>query len=115
MFYQKILLLCCLSFCSLYSAAKDPSKVGITWDVTASGFFSPEITELTVKKVVADSPAEKAGFKIGDKVISIENCEIPGCSASKAKSYLKSESGTKLHFVIEGSEGKTENIILTVG
>lgn len=115
MFYQKVLFIFCLFFYSFNSVAEKPIKIGATWDVTASGFFSPEIEEIRVKKVVANSPAENAGLKVGHKVLSIEDCNIPGCPASKAKAYLKSDTGTKLHFVVENQNGETENIVITVG
>ena len=78
-------------------------------------FFSPEVDKITAKKVLANSPAEKAGLKVGDKVLSIEDCNIPGCAISKAKAYLKSDSGSKLHLVVENQDGEAKNIIITVG
>ncbi|ALO36333.1 hypothetical protein CMT41_17515 [Colwellia sp. MT41] len=113
--YQKIIILFLLVLLSSNSFADKKIKMGVTWGYTASGFFSPEIDELMVKKVLANSPAEQAGLKVGDKVLSVEGCDIPGCSASKAKAYLKSDSGTELHFVIENNKGEIVNIVITVG
>jgi len=113
--YQKVITLFLLILFSSNSSADKKIKMGVTWGYTASGFFSPEIEELIVKKVVANSPAEQAGLKVGDKVISVEDCNIPGCSASKAKGYLKPDSGAELHFVIENNKGEIENIVITVG
>ena len=115
MYYQKVLFVFCLFFFSFDSIAEKPIKIGVTWDVTASGFFSPEVDKITAKKVLANSPAEKAGLKVGDKVLSIEDCNIPGCAISKAKAYLKSDSGSKLHLVVENQDGEAKNIIITVG
>jgi C-terminal processing protease CtpA/Prc len=115
MYYQKVLFVFCLFLLSFDSIAEKPIKIGVTWGVTASGFFSPEIDEIIAKKILANSPAEKAGLKVGDKVISIEDCNIPGCAASKANAYLESDSGSKLHFVVKNKDGEIENIIITVG
>jgi C-terminal processing protease CtpA/Prc len=113
--YQKFIIIFLLVLFSSNSFADKKIKMGVTWGYTASGFFSPVVEELIVNKVLANSPAERAGLMVGDKVISINDCEVPGCPASKAKGYLKSDSGTELHFVIEDNKGKVKNILLTVG
>ncbi|MEI8641307.1 hypothetical protein P4S68_10385 [Pseudoalteromonas sp. Hal099] len=48
-------------------------------DVSVSGFFSPEISEIDIIKVYADSVADLAGLKVGDKVIELDSCTIPAC------------------------------------
>jgi membrane-associated protease RseP (regulator of RpoE activity) len=114
--YRKKLVILLFVLFSVNSSAGDKKiKIGVTWDYTASGFFSPEVDELIVNKVIANSPAEKAGLKVGDKVLSLEGCNIPGCPASKVKGYLKSDSGTELHLVIENNKGVVENLMITVG
>ncbi|WP_164521607.1 hypothetical protein [Pseudoalteromonas sp. Xi13] len=49
--------------------------------MSVSGFFSPEISELDIIKVFADL----AGLKVGDKVIELDGCAIPACSAEVTK------------------------------
>jgi C-terminal processing protease CtpA/Prc len=95
--------------------AKEKLKIGVTWGYTASGFFSPEVVELIANKVIVNSPAAKAGLEVGHKVISIEGCEIPGCSASIAKDFLKMPIGSVLHLVVETSNGNTKEINIEVG
>ena len=113
--YQRFLILFLLALISFNSSAKKPIKIGVTWNVTVSGFFSPEIEEIIVLKILDNSPAKKAGLKVGHKVLSIEGCKIPGCSASQTKEYLKADTGSQLHFVIENKKGEIENLLLTVG
>jgi C-terminal processing protease CtpA/Prc len=48
-------------------------------------FFSPEISEIDIIKVYADSVADLPGLKVGDKVIELDSCPIPGCPAKVAK------------------------------
>ena len=112
---RMFLILLLLTLFSSNSIADKKIKMGVTWGYTASGFFSPEVDELIVNKVLPNSPAENAGLKVGHKVLSIEDCNIPGCAASIAKAYLKSDSGIKLNFVVENPNGEIENIIITVG
>ena len=54
---------------------------GFAADVSVSGFFSPEISELDIIKVYADL----AGLKVGDKVIELDSCTIPDSPAKVVK------------------------------
>lgn len=113
--YQRFLILFLLVLFSSNSFADKKIKIGVTWGYTASGFFSPEVVELVVKKVISKSPAEKAGLEVGHKVTSIQGCEIPGCSASAAKGFLKTPVGSVLHLVVETSDGSKKEINIEVG
>ena len=101
-----LLILACIS------SASERLKMGVTWTYTASGIFNTQIDELIVKEVLSNSPAEKAGLKVGDKVVSIEGCAIPGCPASKAKHYLKSQSLSQLKFVVETPNGLYKSLVV---
>lgn len=110
--YLSILL---VAFFLSNAFADEKIKIGVTFNYTASGFFSPEVDGLITDKVISKSPADKAGLKVGDRVLSIQGCKIPGCSASKAKEYLKSKSGTLLHLIVENPSDGIRKIIITVG
>ena len=96
------------------SFASERIKMGVTWTYSASGFFDPKVDQLIVKEVVAKSPADKAGLQVGDKVKSIEGCQIPGCPASKAKSYLTSKSLNQLKLTVETQQSMSKTVILNL-
>lgn len=79
---------------------------GFTLDVTVSGFFSPEVSKAVIKSVVAESPAEQAGLSVGDEVLAIEGCEIPGCSAKNAKASFNKEAGDVLVLKMKKPNGE---------
>ena len=56
--------------------------------MSVSGFFSPEISELDIIKVYADL----AGLKVGDKVIELDSCAIPGRPAEVTKKSMAAKS-----------------------
>lgn len=85
--------------------AEEKGKIGFSLNIVVSGFFSPELAEVTVKEVFADSPAEAAGVLAGQKILSIDGCDIPGCPASKAKKLMKRKSGDILPILVEESDG----------
>jgi len=117
MFTQKIHILN-ISLLILFSPlliAKEKAKIGVTWSVSASGFFSPDVDEMIAKKVLSDSPADKAGMKAGDKVLSIEGCEIPGCSADEVKGFFKQETKESINLIVESQDGTTKSIVINLG
>ena len=79
-----------------------------------SGFFSPELTEVKVKEVFADSPAELAGLVSGEKILAIDGCEIPGCPASKAKKLMARNVGDTLPLLVEKLDGSKHGIVIEV-
>ena len=54
-------------------------------------FFSPEISEIDIIKVYADSVADLAELKVGDKVIELDSCAISDCPAEVTKNDDKKQ------------------------
>jgi C-terminal processing protease CtpA/Prc len=96
---------------SLPSSAAEQGRMGFSVNVVVEGsIFSPKIKEIRITEVFSDSPAEKAGLKIGQKVLSIDGCVIPGCSARKAKKIMNKKPGEILVLEIEKMDGTRELI-----
>ncbi len=103
--HRNTLLIFIALIVSFSSFAEDKGRIGLTLDITTGGIFSHDLTELKVKSIVSNSPAEKAGIKVGQKIMSIDGCKIPGCSASKAEKLLKRKPGDILPLLIERNDG----------
>ena len=89
-----------LSFAgSAYS--EDKGKVGLDLDVGVSGFFSSVLESAEVSFVESDSPAAKAGLQVGDRIVAIDDCQVPGCLTSDAKQRLKRQPGDLVPIVIQ--------------
>lgn len=72
----------------------------------------PAIEELEIIKVDLGSPAARAGIKVGDRVVSIENCGIPGCSAARARQLLALSPGDEITLLMQrGSEQYSADIV----
>lgn len=99
------LILSFVAIISLNVLAEETVKLGVIGQVGVDGFFSPTVNSFFVKSVMANSPAEKVGLVAGDKIISIDGCKIPGCSASKAKKLMQKKAGEILLLVIEKQDG----------
>ncbi|MBA6290002.1 PDZ domain-containing protein [Colwellia sp. MB3u-4] len=103
-----------ISITSLGAFAGEPIKIGISGNVEADGFFSPTLTSYTIESVKPNSPAEKAGIVAGQKIISVEDCKIPGCEASEAKKLMRKESGEVLHLLLENTDGSKVPVKITL-
>lgn len=95
-------------------AAEEEGSIGFSAAVSVSGFFSPELKEVTVDEVFEDSAADAAGLKSGDKILSIEDCAIPGCDAKKAKKMMKRAPGETLNLLIEDEHGEQRKVAILV-
>ena len=93
------------------------SGIKPNFEVAPRGFVGIEFEEtkgkVTVKKVLADSPAAKAGFKVGDIVENIKAATIES-GADIAKALAKAGVGAKLRFTVKrGTE--TEELTVELG
>ena len=106
-----IIMLCAASV----GMAKEKGSIGFSGKVGVDGFFSPEITSFEIEEVFADSPAEKAGLQAGDKVLAIEDCQIPGCDTDEAQELMNRAPGEELRLTIQTKEGEEKDILILVG
>ena len=53
---------------SFSTFAEGKGRIGFTLDITTGGMFNHDLTELKVKSIESDSPAEKAGIKVGQTI-----------------------------------------------
>lgn len=99
---------------SLNVLAAEQVKLGISGKVSADGFFSPKVMSFIIEKVTANSPADKAGIVVGQKIVSIDDCKIPGCPASEAKQLMRKESGEILQLLLENEDGSQIPVKVTM-
>lgn len=87
--------------------ASSDGSLGIGVDVEVSGYFSPSVENMIVQSIQAGSLAELAGLMVGDKVISINSCDIPGCSVSYVRRAMDSNEAGNIEFLVEREHGST--------
>ncbi|WP_111976935.1 PDZ domain-containing protein [Algibacillus agarilyticus] len=79
----------------------DQGKAGLELDVGVSGFFSSVLESAEISFIESNSPAEKAGLQVGDRIVAIDDCQVPGCLTSEAKQRLKRHPGDLVPIVIQ--------------
>lgn len=73
-------------------------RTGIDWTL--------DIESATVSVITQGSPAERAGISVGDSLLEIEGCGIPGCGAYKAKGLLEKKVGEILRLKLKRQDGQ---------
>lgn len=58
------------------------------------------------------SPADRAGLKIGDKILAIDGKDAKGFTTEQVSSRLKGEPGSKVKVTVEHLDGSTETVTL---
>jgi carboxyl-terminal processing protease len=82
------------------------SGIGLTVIKVKSG--------LQVEKVFKGSPAEKAGIKPGEVIVSVEGHDIADLSSTKSTELIKGEAGTEVTIGVSGDgRGKVDQLTLT--
>ena len=94
-----------MSSLSITATAGDKGTLGFSAAVSVDGWFSRKLTEVKIEKVFAGTPAENAGLQVGDQILAIDGCEIPGCPSSKAKKLMKREPGQILPLLVKKADG----------
>lgn len=106
---NKKLVVLCAVFCSAMAStavAAEKGKIGLSLDIAVEGgFFNPTLSSVKVKKLTAGGAAEKAGVLVGDQILKIADCVIPGCPADDAKDLMKKNKGESVTFLIKQADG----------
>lgn len=82
-------------------------KVGAKGDLAAFGIYS---SELFISQVLKDSPAEKAGIRMGDRIVSIGGSEIKSFYDLKEAVQKSGESRSGLVSVVWERDGKMTKV-----
>lgn len=85
------------------------STSGIYYGIGAGVSQNIETMEVTITKVYRGTPAEEAGLKNGDMIISVEDIDATSVEVSELVQHIRGEEGTKVHMVIyRPSTGETK-------
>ena len=60
-----------------------------------------------------DTPADRAGLKIGDRILSIDGKSAEGFTTEQVSARLKGDPGSKVRLEVEHLDGQREKIALT--
>lgn len=101
------LALLCLATSAI--AGVDPDygfglKVSMNWRL--------QLSAAEVHTLRPDSDAARQGVRNGDRIIAIEDCEIPGCGARRAEKLLNADDGAARRFRLRRAEGDEFTISL---
>lgn len=106
---KKSLITALIAVCC-WSSQTMAAGLGLVGDVSVSGMFSPEVQEFKIKQVHPGSLAEKAGLLAGQRIVSIDDCKIPGCPPEKARELMKKSAGETLQLQIANPDGQERQV-----
>ncbi len=102
---MKYVILAASLLCLANPVMAEEGDFGVEVDTSTTGLFPPRLEFVTVAVVKEGSSAFKAGIKQGDKIVSIANCVIPGCSAFEAMDLMEVDKGKSQKFgIVQGDE-----------
>ena len=80
--------------------------VGMTFQEIETGVFE-------IVSVVADSPAEKAGVKSGEKIIAVDGNLTKDYSSDEVRDMIRGDNGTKVVVTLARRDGTEHDVNLT--
>jgi len=95
-------------------ARADEGQRGFVMHVSVAGLLSPKVKSAEVISVEQGSNAERSGIEVGDMLVSVFGCEIPGCPAKKAKKYFEKDSGEVVSLSFVRSDGSQYDVELVL-
>lgn len=93
----------------LAAMAGDGVSLGFSTDVQTSGSAdNPTLASVVVSKVGPASPAQAAGLKVGDTLLSANDTKVPGASAADFMQIMKGlQPGDHLVLMVQRSGSQT--------
>lgn len=90
---------------------------GFSTTVQTEGFFfSPKLKQVRISSVTPGSPADTAGLRVKDDIISANGRTIAGQSATEMSSYMSSlKPGDRLILVVKRADGSEATITIIAG
>ena len=108
--FVKRFLLFLLVACPTPSLAAENGWFGLAYH-TGVG-WTLNVEEAWVALVVPGSPGARAGVSVGDVVVDLEGCVIPGCGAYKAKDLMQKKVGETLHMRLKRKDGTEYSVAI---
>lgn len=105
-----------LSLVATSTWAAERGYFGLATSVDGDGFFlNPTLRTVKVEKVVANSPAAKAGIVPGDYIVEVEGKPVAGTKANDLKPYMQREVGQSTRIAVKKATGEIVKIVLVAG
>lgn len=102
-----------------YSTYMDPTQAQSFHENISSSFegigaqISEEDGKIVIESPIKGSPAEKAGLRPKDRILSVDGKDLRGIKSSEAVTYIRGKKGSKAELVIE-RPGETGTLNVTV-
>ncbi len=86
--------------------------IGVSLDVWAERIGDP--ASLYVNHVIPDGPAQQAGLKHGDEIVTVNGATVSGKTYEQVIKMVRGEAGTAVKLGVKGEEGLREIAITRI-
>jgi carboxyl-terminal processing protease len=69
---------------------------------------------VAVADVVPGGPGEDAGFRVGDRILSVDGNSVRGLSPGRVQTLLTGEEGADVRVLVRGLDGKQRNLAVSL-
>jgi C-terminal processing protease CtpA/Prc len=92
------------------SFASEPGFLGISIHIEGEGFVANRMVKsVTVNRVVANSPAARAGLQFDDELIEVDGKRLRGSRISELRPLLDRQAGSSITLLVKKKSGQTQS------
>ena len=99
-------------------AAADTSRgrLGFTVYVQVDGTYAmPVLKSVHVQEIEPGSPAESAGLKIDDQILTVQGKRLEGANAREIAAMVQVPPGARLRLVVRSPDGAERHVTIVAG
>ncbi len=93
-------------------AEEERDKLSV--DATAGLGLARNHGGVAVSDVVPGGPGEDAGFRVGDRILSVDGQSVRGMSPDQVQTMMTGEEGADMRVLVRGLDSKLRNLAVTL-
>jgi C-terminal processing protease CtpA/Prc len=102
-----------LTMAGVALAGTEKGYFGLTVDVRGSGsVLTPTLEAITIKQVVAGSPAAIAGIVVGDQILEVDGHAVQGSRPDDIVRLMQKQAGQSLTLELRRESGDVYSVTL---
>ncbi len=95
---------------ALRASASEQGFLGISVYIDGDQFIpNQKVKSVVINRLVAHSPAHKAGLQLGDELLEVDGTKIPGSRMSEIRPLLDKRAGQTITLVVKRKTGHTQS------
>ena len=105
-----------IALAPLAARGSEPGFLGISIHIEGEGFVANRLVKsVLVNRVVANSPAARAGLQYDDELLEVDGRRLRGSRISELRPLLDRRAGSSITLFVKKKNGQTVSYVVVLG